>query len=84
MIILCVLRCFITCLMEVSWVHLIIPSDVLLIPNIFTGESDVGLRKVDCCELILYENIWRWGDSITHYMKVTYVLIFRNTDVLLT
>ena len=84
MIILCVLGCFIPCLMEVSWVHLIRPSDVLSMPNSFPGDYDVVIQKVDCCEVILYENIWRWVDSITHSMKVTYVLIFRNTDALLT
>ena len=70
--------------MEVSWVHLIIPLGVLSMPNSFPGESNVGIQKVYCWGMVLYDNICMQGDFIPHYMEVTSVFIFINIDVLLT
>ena len=70
--------------MEISWVRLIRPSGVLSIPMRCPDGSDIGLQNVYCWEVGLYENIWRWGEFIPHYMEVTFAFIFRNTDFLLT
>ena len=84
MVTILVLGCFIPFLMVRSWVNLIRHPGVLSIPNRFPGESDVGIQKVDCWEVGLYDNIWRWWNFIPHYTEVTYVVILRNTDVWLT
>ena len=60
MVTILVLGCFIPFLMIRSWVYLIRHPGVLSMPNRFPGKFDVGLQKVDCWEVGLYENIWRW------------------------
>ena len=70
--------------MEISRIRLIRPSGVLSMSNKSPGESDSGLQNVYCWEVGLYENIWRWGKFIPHYMEVTSAFIFRNTYILLT
>ena len=70
--------------MEISLVRLIRPPGVLSMPKSCPGESDIGLQNVYCWEVGLYDDIWRLRKFIPHYMEVTPIFIFRNTDFLLT